>query len=90
MASVDPPWPPELQAFEAEYFNWKCAICHLIAWSPAHLQEQWIPKENSIYFDKDSTPWVKCDNCLKPYHLSCITTDPHSKITLNRFVCCQI
>ena len=41
------------------------ALC--AAWWPfplaLHLEQQHLPGTESVYFDLDNTPWVKCDKC---------------------------
>ena len=62
------------QAMEAEYFNWKCLVCNILAKSPLHLEEQFLV-EHGVYVDIDETEWVKCYKCFSPYHHAC-TQDP--------------
>ena len=40
---------------------------------PLHLEQQHLPGTESVYFDLDNTPWVKCDKCHTPFHLQCGT-----------------
>ena len=72
-----------LQAQEAEYFNWKCVICSILAISPAHLEEQHIV-EYGPYTDVDGKQWIKCDKCMSPYHVQCLSVAPLRK---QRYVC---
>ena len=34
---------------------------------PLHLEQQHLPGTESVYFDLDNTPWVKCDKCHTPF-----------------------
>ena len=46
------------------------------AWWPCPpfiLEQQYLPGTESVYFDLDNTPWVKCDKCHTPFHLQCGT-----------------
>ena len=66
---------PEWQQLqEAQYFNWKCLVCNVLAKSPCYLEEQFLV-EHDVYVDIDGTQWVKCYKCFSPYHLAC-TQDP--------------
>ena len=77
---------PSLSVQEAKYFNWRCIICSILALSPLHLEEQHM-YEMSVYTDVDNVKWVKCDECMSPYHLKCATTDCKSKVSSECFVC---
>ena len=35
--------------------------------SPLHLEQQHLPRTESVYFDLDNTPWVKCGNTTPPF-----------------------
>ena len=76
-----------LSVQEAEYFNWRCVICSIQALSPMHLEDQHMLYEYSVYTDVDNVKWVKCDECMTPYHLKCVTTDSESKVSAGCFVC---
>ena len=56
-------YDPRWQAIEEVHFNWRCIVCGLVALSPGHLEHQHIPGTESVYYDLDNTPWVKCDKC---------------------------
>ena len=45
MSSI-PEWQ---QLQEAQYFNWKCLVCNVLAKSPCHLEEQFL--EHGVYVD---------------------------------------
>ena len=78
---------PSLSVQEAKYFNWRCVICSRLALSPLHLEEQHMLYEMSVYTDVDNVKWVKCDECMSPYHLKCVTNEPESKVYCGCFVC---
>ena len=50
MSSI-PEWK---QLQEAEYFNWKCFICNILAKSSLHLEDQLLVK-HGVYVDIDGT-----------------------------------
>ena len=58
---------PRAQAMEEVHFDWRCIVCCMMALSPLHLEQQHLPGTESVYFDIDNTPWVKCDNCIPPF-----------------------
>ena len=58
---------------EEIHFDWRCIVCCMVALSPLHLEQQHLPGTESVYFDLDNTPWVKCDKCHTPFHLQCGT-----------------
>ena len=62
-----------IPALEETYFDWRCIICCMVALSPQNLENQHLPGTESVYFDLDNTPWVKCDKCHTPFHLQCGT-----------------
>ena len=64
---------PRAQAMEEVHFDWRCIVCCMVALSPLHLEQQHLPGTESVYFDIDNTPWVKCDKCHTPFHLQCGT-----------------
>ena len=72
---------------EAAYFNWQCVICNLVAQSPLELEQQHMVYEFSVYTDIDGTKWVKCDECMSPFHLECGTDEPECVVIHKRFVC---
>ena len=80
-------YDPRWQAIEEAHFDWRCIVCCIVALSPGHLEHQHIPGTDSIYFDLDNTPWVKCDKCHTPFHLQCATWEPQSVIRNKRFLC---
>ena len=67
--------PDWQQAEEAQFFNWKCLICGILAKSPQHLELQFLV-ENKIYLDINNNEWVKCSKCFNPYHVKCIKETP--------------
>ena len=71
MSSI-PDWQ---QAQEAQFFNWKCLICGILAKSPRHLEDQFLV-ENKIYLDINNDEWVKCAKFFNPYHVKCIKETP--------------
>ena len=71
MSSI-PEWQ---QLQEAQYFNWKCLVCNVLAKSLCHLEEQFLV-EHGVYVDIDGTQWVKCYKCFSPYHLACTQGPP--------------
>ena len=78
---------PSLTIQEGEYFKWKCVICSIQAPSPLQLEQQHMLYEYSVYSDVDNVKWVKCDECMNPYHLKCATSDCESKMSAQHFVC---
>ena len=58
-------YDPRAQAMEEIHFDWRCIVCCMVALSPLHLEQQHLPGTESVYFDLDNTPWVKCDKCEK-------------------------
>ena len=71
MSSI-PEWQ---QLQEAQYFNWKCLVCNVLAKSPCHLEEQFLV-EHGVYVEIDGTQWVNAINA------SLLTTLPAPKILL--------
>ena len=45
------------------------------------------PETESVYFDLDNTPWVKCDKCHTPFHLQCGTWESLYVVRSRRFLC---
>ena len=80
-------YDPRWQAIEEVHFNWRCIVCGLVALSPGHLEHQHIPGTESLYYDLDNTPWVKCDKCHTPFHLQCATWEPENVVRNKRFLC---
>ena len=76
---------PRWQALEETYFDWRCIVCCMVALSPQHLENQHLPGTESVYFDLDNTPWVKCDKCHTPFHLQCGTWNPCKLSEINVF-----
>ena len=70
---ADNGYDPRAQAMEEIHFDWRCIVCCMVALSPLHLEQQHLPGTESVYFDLDNTPWVKCDKCHTPFHLQCGT-----------------
>ena len=58
---------PRAQAMEEVHFDWRFIVCCMVALSPLHLEQQHLPGTESVYFDLDNTPWVKCDKCHTPF-----------------------
>ena len=69
MASNGGQYDPRAQAMEEVHFDWSCIVCCMVALSPLHLEQQHLPGTESVYFDLDNTPWVKCDKCHTPFFL---------------------
>ena len=61
MANNGGHYDPRAQAMEEIHFDWRCIVCCMAALSPLHLEQQHLPGTESVYFDLDNTPWVKCD-----------------------------
>ena len=66
MANNGGHYDPRAQAMEEVHFDWRCIVCCMVALSPLHLEQQHLPGTESVYFDLDNTPWVKCDKCHTP------------------------
>ena len=77
---------PHLSVQEHQYFNWKCVVCNGEAQSPLKLEQQHMLYDQSVYEDYNGDKWVKCDECMSPFHLNCATHEPE-KLTLGHFVC---
>ena len=86
MASFDP-HPNRNSAMEQDYFNWQCAVCSVVAYSPLELEIQHLPMEISVYRDIDGVNWVKCDECEAPFHLKCATSELEIAVAARRFIC---
>ena len=86
---------PRAQAMEEVYFDLRCIVCCMVALSPLHLEQQHLPRTESVsvYFDLDNTPWVECDKCHTPFHLQCGTWESvyvvRSRCFLCTFFCCR-
>ena len=39
----------------------------MVVLCPLHLEQQHLPGTESVYFDIDDTPLVKCDKCHTPF-----------------------
>ena len=78
---------PRWQALEETYFDWRCIVCCIVALSPQHLENQHLPRTESVYFDLDNTPWVKCDKCHTPFNLQCGTWESLQVVRNKRFLC---
>ena len=70
MADNATQYGPRTQAMEEIHFDLRCIVCCMVALSPLHLEKQHLPGTESVYFDIDNTPWVKCDKCHTPFHYS--------------------
>ena len=66
---ADNGYDPRAQAMEEIHFDWRCNVCCMVVLSPLHLEQQHLPGTESVYFDLDNTPWVKCDKCHTLFHL---------------------
>ena len=71
---------------EEIHFDWRCIVCCMVALSPLHLEQQQLPGTESVYFDLDNTPWVKCDKCHTPFHLQCGTWESVYVVRSKRFL----
>ena len=78
---------PRWQALEETYFDWRCIVCCMVALSLQNLENQHIPGTESVYFDLDNTPWVKCDKCHTPFHLQCGTWESLQVVRNKHFLC---
>ena len=78
-------YDPRAQAMEEIHFDWRCIVCCMVALSPLHLEQQHLPGTESVYFDLDNTPWVKCDKCHTPFHLQCGTWESIQIVRSKRF-----
>ena len=72
---------------ESEYFNWHYVICSKLALSPLILEMQHITYDSVVYSDVNNDKWVKCDDCMSPFHLICATSEPEHTVANKRFVC---
>ena len=59
----------------AVWFGWKCCCCDELAYDETHLELQFFAFENCVYHDGNGVLWVRCNDCLKCIHLSCL--DPN-------------
>ena len=80
-------YDPRVQAMEEIHFDWRCIVCCMVALSPLHLEQQHLPGTESVYFDLDNTPWVKCDKCHTPFHLQCGTWESLALVRNKHFLC---
>ena len=87
MANNGGQYDPRAQAMEEVHFDWRCIVCCMVALSPLHLEQQHLPGTESVYFDLDNTPWVKCDKCHTPFHLQCGTWESLYVVRSRRFLC---
>ena len=87
MANNEGQYNPRAQAMEEVHFDWKCIVCSMVALSPLHLEQQHLPGTESVYFDLDNTPWVKCDKYHTPFHLQCGTWESVHVVRSRRFLC---
>ena len=68
-------YPTDLSIQESKYFNWHCVICSKLALSPLTLEMQHITYDSVVYSDVNNDKWVKCDDCMSPFHLICATSE---------------
>ena len=80
-------YDPRAQAMEEVHFDWRCIVCCMVALSLLHLEQQHLPGTESVYFDSDNTPWVKCDKCHTPFHLQCGTWESVYVVRSRHFLC---
>ena len=78
---------PRAQATEEVHFDWRYIVCCMVALSPLHLEQQHLPGTESVYFDLDNAPWVKCDKCHTPFHLQCGTWESVYVVRSRHFLC---
>ena len=48
-------------------------VCCMVTLSPLHPEQQHFKGTESVYFDIENTPEVKCVKCHTPFHLQCGT-----------------
>ena len=60
MANNGGHYDPRAQAMEEVHFTWRCIVCCMVALSLLYLEQQHLAGTESVYFDLDNTPWVKC------------------------------
>ena len=84
---ADNGYDPRAQAMEEIHFYWRCIVCCMMALCPLHLEQQHLPGTESVYFDLDNTPWVKCDKCHTPFHLQCGTWESVYVVRFKCFLC---
>ena len=84
---ADNGYDPRVQAMEEIHFDWRCIVCCMVALSPLHLEQQHLTGTESVYFDLDNTPWVKCDKCHTPFHLQCGTLESVYLVRSKHFLC---
>ena len=78
---------PRAQAMEEVHFDWRYIVCYMVALSSLQLEQQHLPGTESVYFDIDNTPWVKCDKCHTPFHWQCGTWESVYVVTSRCFLC---
>ena len=61
-------------------------IGSLVALSPMELEGQHMTYDFSVYSDVNDEKWVKCDDCMSPFHLKCATSEPEHVVANKRFV----
>ena len=87
MANNGGHYDPRAQAMEEVHFDWRCIVCFMVALSPLHLEQHHLPGTESVYFDLDNNPWVKCDKCHTPFHLQCGTWESVYVVRSRCFLC---
>ena len=80
-------YPSDLSIQESKYFNWHCIICSKLALSPLKLEMQHMTYDQSVYDDVNGEKWVKCDDCMSPFHLKCCTSESEEAVANKRFIC---
>ena len=80
-------YPPDLSIQESKYFNWHWIICSKLALSPLKLEMQQITYDQSVYEGVNGEKWVKCDDCMSPFHLKCCTNESKQTVTKKQFIC---
>ena len=87
MATNGGQYDSRAQAMEEVHFDWRCIVCCMVALSPLHLEQQHLTGTESVYFDLDNTPWIKCDICHTPFHLQCGTWESVYVVRSRHFLC---
>ena len=73
MANNEGQYNPRAQAMEEVHFDGNALCAPWWPFPPSFGNRQHLPGTESVYFDLDNTPWVKCDKCHTPFHLQCGT-----------------
>ena len=68
--------------------NWNCIVCDRKPISPLFLEYQCKVLENTcVYADVNGDLYVKCSECLCPFHVRCIDDNPKDLESYACYLC---